>query len=147
MQQAEEKTGANIKGFILAEYAKENKRNKLTACQLKANAIEEQAEATKELINALTEKNTSQMEALIRSTTEAMKEMMALVIMEKGTNNDSKALRNEKKKREEKPQKYNAAPTCKHCGKKHPSNADDECWELEKNAASHPANWKSSKST
>jgi hypothetical protein len=145
---AAEKTWANIKSFISTEYAKENKQNKLTARQFKANAIEQQAEATEELINALTEKHTSQMEALIRSTTEAMKEMMALVKTEKGVNNDSKSSSDEKKKkREEKRKKYNDAPVCKHCGKKHPAKVEDECWELEKNSSSRPAGWKSSKST
>ena len=52
---AEAKTWANIKTFISTEYAKENKQNKLTAKQLKANAINEQVEATEELIAALTE--------------------------------------------------------------------------------------------
>ncbi len=63
----------NIKTFILAEYAQENKQNKLTAKNFKANMIEEQAEATEELIAALTEKHMQQMESLIKSTTEAMK--------------------------------------------------------------------------
>jgi hypothetical protein len=37
--------------------------------RFKANMIEEQAEATEELIAALTEKHTQQMEILIKSTT------------------------------------------------------------------------------
>jgi hypothetical protein len=41
--------------------------------------IEEQAKATEELIAALTKKHTQQMEALIKSTTKAMKEMMSLI--------------------------------------------------------------------
>jgi hypothetical protein len=61
------KTWANIKSFISTEYAKENKQNKLTAKQFKANAIEEQAEATEELINALTKNYTRQTKALIHS--------------------------------------------------------------------------------
>ena len=52
-----------------------------------------------------------------------------------------------KKKRDEKRKKYNDAPICKHCGKKHLTKAEDECWELEKNKESRPANWKSTKST
>jgi hypothetical protein len=40
------KTWANIKTFIATEYARENKQNKLTAKQYKANAMEEQAEAS-----------------------------------------------------------------------------------------------------
>jgi hypothetical protein len=40
---AVDKTWINIKTFILAEYARENKQNKLTAKQCKSNAMEEQA--------------------------------------------------------------------------------------------------------
>jgi hypothetical protein len=80
---AGQKTWQNIKTFISAEHAKENKQNKLTAKNFKANLIEEQAEATEELIATLTEKHTQQMETLIKSTTDAMKEMMALIKNEK----------------------------------------------------------------
>ena len=41
-----------------AEYAHENKQHKLTAKQFRANAMEEQAEATKELIATLTKNHT-----------------------------------------------------------------------------------------
>ena len=143
---AADKTWINIKTFISTEYARENKQNKLTAKNFKANMIQEQAEATEELIAALTEKHTEQMETLIKSTTDAMKEMMALIKNDKkepsGQSNDEK-----KKKREERRKKYNDAPVCKHCSKKHPAKAEDECWELEKNKDSRPANWKSAKST
>jgi hypothetical protein len=133
----------------LTSYAKENKQNKLTAKQFKANAIEEQAEVTEELINALTENHTCQMEALIRSMTETMKEMMTLVKTDNKnpTNTNNRTNEEKKRKREEKHQKYNDAPVCKNCGKKHPSKPEDKCWELEKNKASCPTNWKLSKST
>jgi len=111
------KTWQNIKTFISAEYAKENKQNKLTAKNFKANMIEEQAEATEELIAALTEKHTKQMETLIKSTTEAMKEMMSLIKNEKkepGKQSDEE----KKKKRDERRKRYNDAPICKNCGKK-----------------------------
>ena len=145
---AADKTWANIKTFISTEYAKENKQNKLTAKQFKANAIDEQAEATEELIAALTEAHTKQMESLIKSTTETMKEMMLLLKDNKSTSNSTKLTDEEKKKkRDEKRKKYNDAPICKHCGKKHPTKAEDECWELEKNKDSRPSNWKSAKST
>jgi hypothetical protein len=143
---AGQKTWQNIKTFISAEYAKENKQNKLTAKNFKANMIEEQAEATEELIATLTEKHTQQMESLIKSTTEAMKEMMALIKNEKKESNNQ-STDEKKKKREEKRKKYNDAPVCKNCGKKHPNKAEDECWELEKNKASRPSNWKTTKST
>ncbi len=51
---AAKKTWGNIKTFISAECAKEIKQNKLTAKNFKANNIKEQAEATAELIAALT---------------------------------------------------------------------------------------------
>jgi hypothetical protein len=41
--------------------------------------MEEQAEATEELIATLTENHTHQMEALIKSIMDAMKEMMQLI--------------------------------------------------------------------
>ncbi len=68
---------------MATEYAKENKQNKLTAKQFKANAIKEQAEVMEELIAHLTEAHTRQMETLIKSTTKAMKEMLNLI---KGNN-------------------------------------------------------------
>ncbi len=145
---AANKTWANIKTFISAKYAKENKQNKLTAKQFKANAIDEQAEATEELIAALTEAHTKQMETLIKSTTDSMKEMMTLLKENKSTNNSTKLTEEEKKKKKDKKRKkYNNAPICKHCGKKHPTKPEDNCWELEKNKGSRPSNWKSAKST
>jgi hypothetical protein len=141
-----DKTWANIKTFISAEYAKENKQNKLSAKHFKANAMMEQAEATEELIANLTEAHTRQMEALVKSTSEAMKEMM-LLLKENKTPTPKATDEEKKKKRDDKRKKYNDAPICKHCGKKHPSKAEDECWELEKNKDSRPATWKSTKST
>jgi hypothetical protein len=76
---AVDKIWANIKTFISAEYARKIKQNKFTAKQFKANAMEEQVEATEELIATLTENHTSQMETLIKSTMDAMKEMMQLI--------------------------------------------------------------------
>ena len=142
------KTWQNIKTFISTEHAKENKQNNLTAKNFKANMIEEQAEATEELIAALTEKHTQQIKSLIKSNTEAMKQMMSLIKNDRKEPGDKKQPDEEKKKkREERRQRFNDAPVCKHCGKKHPTKKEDECWELEANKASRPVNWKSSKST
>jgi hypothetical protein len=118
------KTWSNIKNFILMKYAKEKKQNKLTAKQFSANAIQEQAEATEELIATLMEAHAQEMENLVRSTTEAIKEMMLLLKENKNSNIN---VTNEEKntKRQENWQKYNDAPICKHCGKKHPSKAED----------------------
>ncbi len=62
---ATNKTWQNIKTLISVEYAKENKQNKLTTKHFKANMMEEQAEATEELIATLTETHSCQMEMLI----------------------------------------------------------------------------------
>jgi hypothetical protein len=65
-----------------------------------------------------------------------MKEMMSLV-KEKNiapTNPTNSTNEENKKRREEKQKKFLNAPVCKHCGKKHPSKKEDECWELDKNA-------------
>ncbi len=86
------------------------------------------------------------METLIKSTTDAMKEMMAIIKNDKkepsGQSNNEK-----KKKREERRKKYNDAPVCKHCNKKHPTKKEEECWELEENKDSRPTNWTSTKSS
>jgi len=105
----------------------------------------EQAEATEELIANLTEAHTRQMEALVKTTTEAMKEMMLLLkeLKENKTPTPKATDEEKKKKCDDKKKKYNDAPVCKHCGKKHPSKAEDECWELEKNKDSRLATWKS----
>jgi len=144
-----EQASRSKKTFISAEHAKENKQNKLTAKKIKANTmIEEHAEATEELIAALTEKHTQQIENLIKSNTEAVKQMMSLIKNNRKESGDKQQSNEEKKKkREERRQRFNDAPVCKHCGKKHPTKKEDECWELEVNKASRPIKWKSSKST
>ncbi len=143
---AAQKTWANIKTVISLEYSKENKQNKLTAKKFRANNINEQAKATEELIASLTKIHTHQMETLIKSTTDAMREMMSLIENnQQAPNNQSN--NKKKKKREERHKKYNVAPICKHCGKKHPAKLEDKCWEVQKNKDSCPSNWKSAKST
>jgi hypothetical protein len=66
--------------------------------------MEEQAEATEELIANLTESHTCQMKILIKSTTEALKEMMALVKSKNKppTNNNGMSKGERKKIRDEK---------------------------------------------
>ena len=109
--------------------------------------MEEKAEATEELIATLMEMHSCQIERLIKSTTDAMKEMMLLIKENKNpTNSNKKTNEERKKKREENQKKYNDAPICKNCGKKHPLKAKDECWELEKNKTSCPLTMKSTKS-
>ncbi len=135
---AADKMWVNIKTFIATEYTHRNKQNKLTAKQFKANLIQEQAKATEELITTLTENHTRQMETLLKSTMDAMKERMQLIKSNATTpTNPTKIMDKEwKKKRGEKCKKYNKALVCTHSGKKHPSKKEDNCWELEKNKAS-----------
>ena len=114
-----DKTWINIKTFISAEYARKNKQNKLTAKQFRANAMEEQAEVTEELIAALTENHTRQMVTLIKSTTETMKEMMTLIKNQAANaHNPTKANsdKEKKKKRKEKRKRYKETSICAHCG-------------------------------
>ncbi len=89
------------------------------------------------------------MEALIKSTTKAMKEMMLILKNESKTpaNSDGATKTEKQKKCDEKCKKYNKAPICKHCGKKHSSKKEDKYWELEANKSSHPSTWKLTKST
>ena len=102
------KTWQSIKTFISAEHAKGNKQNKLTTKNFKANMIEEQEEATEELIAALTEKHTQQIESLIKSNTEAMKQMMSLIKNDRKEPGDKQQPDEEKKKkREERRQRLN----------------------------------------
>ena len=108
--------------------------------------MQEQAEITEELIANLTEAHTRQMETLVKTTTKAMKEMMML-LKNNNTPTNKATVEEKKKRREEMKKKYNDAPVCKNCGKKHPSKVEDECWELEKNKASRPSTWKLAKST
>jgi hypothetical protein len=92
----------------------------------------------------------------MKSNMEAMKEMMTLVKANNNSQNQdpgSKSNKGDKTDEEkkktcaEKQQKYKDAPICKHCGKEHPYKKEEECWELETNAASCPTNWKPNKST
>ena len=81
-----------------------------------ANVIQEQVEATEELIVTLTENDTCQIETLIKSTADAMKKMMLLIKDNRNTSNSNNQTNEErKKKKDEKCRKYNDAPICKHC--------------------------------
>jgi hypothetical protein len=75
--------------------------------------------------------HTSQMETLIKSTTDTMKEMLTLMNTNVTPNTTNQTNEEKKKKREEKRKKYCKTPECKHCGKKHPTKKEDKFWELE----------------
>jgi hypothetical protein len=105
--------------------------------------VEEQAEATEELITQLTEAHTHQMETLIKSTTEAMKEMLSLM---KGQNTQAKTpnpnSEDKQKKCEDKQNKYHDAPICKHATESiHPKQKmSAENFQRTQHHAQHPGN-------
>ncbi len=105
---AGQKTWQNSKTFISTEYAKENKQNKLTAKNLKPNMIKEQAKAMEELIATLTKNHIRQMETLIKSTTDAMKEMMSLI------KNEQKAPKYQPNNEKRRSKRKGAKHTMKH---------------------------------
>ncbi len=69
------------------------------------------------------------METLIKSTTDAIPEMMQLIKNNTTTsmNPTNMTDKEKKKKRDETRKKYNEAPICTHCGKKHPSKKEEDC--------------------
>jgi hypothetical protein len=71
--------GKTLRLSIQQRMQKNMSRTNSQQKNFKANMIKEQAKATEELIAALTEKHTQQMETLIKSTTEAMKQMLTLI--------------------------------------------------------------------
>ncbi len=86
--------------------------------------MEEQAEATEDLIAVLTENHTRLIEMLIKSTTDAMKEMMQLVKNQTTMQSNPTPIE-EKKKKYNGRKKFWDAPVCTHCGRKHPSKKED----------------------
>jgi hypothetical protein len=88
---------AEHQNFHLHRVQKRKQAEQILTKNFKGNMIKEQAKATEELITALTEDHTRQMETLIKSTTNIMKEMMSLI------KHEQKALKNqpnnEKKKK------------------------------------------------
>ena len=133
------------------EYAKSNKHEAITAKKAGyANALKEQAEVTEELIANITHSHSQQIEALVKATTESMKEMIALLKSQESKKEEKQGghtKSDRQKKKEEKQRKWREAKPCVHCGNKHPSKEDNLCWELEVNAAARPQGWKSTKST
>ena len=117
------------------------------------NIVEEMAQATEELVAELTERHSKQVEALIKSNSEAMEKLTAAILTNKPTatataagNTASKAAAASAKAAKWAEKKKNAT-TCPHCDRIHPNRTHDQCWKLPANAAKRPANWKSVKST
>ncbi len=154
-----EKTWANLKIMVSNEYSKFHRQNTATAKGVgygSANAavVEDYAAITEELVAAITEENEKRIKVLTKETTEALNQIKAL-LEHKSTNATAPATANnvsagqsdKAKKRAAYRKKMAEATACVNCGNKHPSIQDDKCWEIDANAASRPAGWKSSKST
>jgi hypothetical protein len=121
------KTLTAFRVMIQKEFAKHNKRDRQTAkgagrgLANNVTAAEEtelQAMAMAEFVNAVTAQQTAQMEKMM----EMFKETMAA------------------KQPETTPNTTFTHQKCPHCKLRHPK--PDDCWELEKNAAKRPKNWK-----
>lgn len=150
-------TYANLKVVMCAEYSKLNRQDATTARATGHasvnNIVQEMAQATEELVAELTERHSKQVEALIKSNSEAMEKLTAAILANKPTatataagNTSSKSAAAAAKAAKWAEKKKNAT-TCPHCDRIHPNRTHDQCWELPANAAKRPANWKSVKST
>jgi hypothetical protein len=149
-----EKTWENIKVFTCEEYTKAQKRGVITARQAGFGS----ANAMREAITDITKDQAN----LATNVVDALKEMKLTIaelqkkVDQKGTTTSSESSESTvtgksksayyAEKRAERRKKMEAAPICKHCNGKHPSQPEDKCWELEVNAATCPSGWKSKKS-
>ena len=150
-----EKTWDNVKKMVITEYSKFQRQHSTTAKSLgygSANAVEDIAVLTEEVVAAITEEHAKEMktqmqrmEALAKAMTELMSGAKAQLPAANGSSSGKKTER--QKKREEYRKKLQTATACTHCNRKHPNRSDDKCWELEANAADRPENWQSVKST
>jgi len=140
------------------EYSKLNRQDSTTAWatgHASANAMEQYAQATEELVAEIKEKHTKQIEALIKANNEAMQKLTVALLENKmpsatatvpvATNRTPTATQAERAARWK--EKCHTIITCPHCNKIHPNRTHTQCWELEANASKHPVNWKMSKTT
>ena len=112
-----------------------------------ANAVEEFAQATEELVAELTEKHAKQIEALSK----AMQQLTAAISGNSNAVNIPRATPTppsttpktvaQLTKTQKWAERCKNATTCPHCSKIHPNRTHDQCWHLKKNAAKRPAGW------
>lgn len=148
-------TYSNLKTMMSTEYSKLNRQDSTTARatgHASANAVEELAQATEELVAELTEKHSKQIEALIKANNEAMAKLTAALLDNKTQATAAPPARTptaaQTTKQQRWAEKCKNATTCPHCSKIHPNRSHDQCWHLEKNASKRPAGWTpSAKST
>ena len=150
-------TYPNLKTMMSLEYSKLHRQDTTTARatgHASANAVEEFAQATEELVAELTEKHSKQIEALIKANNDAMAKLTSALLEIKSqtpsqtpttpaaaTQGPTTA---QLTKQQRWAEKCRNATTCPHCSKIHPNCTHDQCWHLEKNAAKRPAGWTAS---
>lgn len=153
-------TYPNLKIMMSLEYSKLNRQDATTARAMghaSANAVEEFAQATEELVAELTEKHSKQIETLIKANNEAMTKnnetiaKLTAALLEIKSQTPSRAptttpaaATQGTTKAQRWAEKCRTATTCPHCNKIHPNRTHDQCWHLEKNAAKRPAGWTAS---
>jgi hypothetical protein len=153
-------TYPNLKTMMSLEYSKLNRQDATTARatgHASANAVEEFAQATEELVAELTEKHSKQIETLIKANNEAMTKnnetiaKLTAALLEIKSQTPSRAptttpaaATQGTTKAQRWAEKCRTATTCPHCNKIHPNRTHDQCWHLEKNAAKRPAGWTAS---
>jgi hypothetical protein len=144
-----QKTWDNIKVFTCEEYTKAQRRGSLTARQAgfgAANALQEAiTDVTKDQANLAT------------NVVDALKEMKLTIeelkkkVDQNPTANNaapttqSGSGKSYAERKAERMKRLKDAPICKHCNRKHPSQPEDKCWELDANAATRPTGWTSRK--
>ena len=153
-------TYPNLKIMMSLEYSKLNRQDATTARatgHASANAVEEFAQATEELVAELTEKHSKQIETLIKANNEAMTKnnetiaKLTAALREIKSQTPSRAptttpaaATQGTTKAQRWAEKCRTATTCPHCNKIHPNRTHDQCWHLEKNAVKRPAGWTAS---
>ena len=130
------KTLSAFRVYIQKEFAKRTKRDKQTAKASGrglANNADEVAElnalAMAEIVNAVTANNNAQMQQMM----DMFKTTLETLTNKQSTTSASNSGVNA-------PSTSNTIAKCPHCKRRHPK--PDNCWELEKNAAKRPKNWK-----
>ncbi len=146
-------TYANLKVVMCAKFSKLNQQEattvRTTGHASVNNVVEEMAQATEELLANLTKRHTKQVEFLIESNSKAIKKLTAAILAQKPASAGTAAGKPTSKaaKAAAWAEKKRTATTCPHYNLKHPNCTHDQCWKLPANAAKHPADWKSVKST
>ena len=148
-----DKTWANLKIMVSNEYSKFHHQNTSTAKSVgygSANAaVDDFAEITEELVATISKQTEQRIKELNKETAKAIREVKALLegktVAPAPATTGTQSAR--AKSRVEYKKKLKASKPCVNCGNKHLNVPDAKCWELEENAASCKADWKSSKST